>query len=135
MKAVRIYTVVKEDGEVSATGLPFRKGQRVEVIILAEESFAHRDAPTLVPTTAGILVGLWAWLNDVPPQSVNGQYPSVSVVAQLTRECLGVVTPVKRWLAGRLSIGIRIWLQGGADHGDIPAPRPGLEPYPMLSKD
>ncbi|MHC4715876.1 MAG: RNA polymerase sigma factor [Planctomycetota bacterium] len=95
-------------------------------------SFAPRDDPGRIPTTAAYLVGLWAWLKDVPADVVASAYSSVSVVAEDTRRQLGEMTPVKRWLAGRLFVGIRIWLQE-FDHGDLKPPAPALDTYPALT--
>jgi hypothetical protein len=38
MEAVRYYTVVEKDGEISMTDLPCKKGQYVEMILLMEIS-------------------------------------------------------------------------------------------------
>jgi hypothetical protein len=95
-------------------------------------AFAHRDDPLCIPTTAGVSVGLWAWLEDVPAKDASGDYPEVAWVAYKVRQELGDMTPVKRWLAGRLLVGVRIWLQE-YDHGDLAPPRPALERYPKLS--
>ena len=85
-----------------------------------------------VSTSCAILVGLWAWLNDVHPKTVEARYPALAPLAQRVRQELGELTPVKRWLAGRLFVGIRIWLQE-FDHGDIKQPRPAIDPYPALT--
>ena len=34
MEAVRLNTVIKKDGEISMRGLPFKKGDRIEMILL-----------------------------------------------------------------------------------------------------
>ncbi len=97
-------------------------------------SFADRADPLRIPTTAGVLVGLWAWLRDVPAAEVASAYPKAAPVAERVRQRLGEVTPVKRWLAGRLFVGVRIWLQE-YDHGDLAPPEPALTAYPALSAD
>jgi hypothetical protein len=97
-------------------------------------AFAHRDDPLRIPTTAGVLVGLWAWLKAVPTGSVASAYPEIASLAERVRHQLGDMTPVKRWLAGRLFVGVRIWLQEH-DHGDLAPPHPALETYPTLGTD
>jgi hypothetical protein len=95
-------------------------------------AFAYRDDPARVATTCAILAGMWAWLCKVPTDVVKATYPSLALVAERVRNDLKETTPVKRWLAGRLFVGIRIWLEE-FDHGDIKQPRPAMEPYPTLS--
>jgi RNA polymerase sigma-70 factor (ECF subfamily) len=95
-------------------------------------AFAYRDDPLRVPTTCGILVGTWAWLKDISPDIVKSTYPTFAPLATHVRDELGKMTPVKRWLAGRLFVGIRIWLQE-VDHGDIKPPRPAMDVYPTLA--
>ena len=94
--------------------------------------FADRADPLRIPTTAGVLVGLWAWLREVPSAEVSLAYPEVAPVAARARQQLGEPTPVKRWLAGRLFVGIRIWLQE-YDHGDLVPTEPALPTYPTLN--
>jgi hypothetical protein len=94
-------------------------------------AFADRADPLRIPTTAGVLVGLWAWLNDVPADDVASTYPKVASLAERVRGQLGEMTPVKRWLAGRLFVGVRIWLEE-YDHGDLAPPEPALVTYPTL---
>lgn len=36
MNAIRLYEVLERDGELLVTGLPCRKGQRVELIVLSD---------------------------------------------------------------------------------------------------
>ena len=43
MHAHRIETIVGEDGHLSLDGLPFKKGQRVEVIVLDAAAPERRD--------------------------------------------------------------------------------------------
>jgi hypothetical protein len=96
-------------------------------------AFVYRDDPLRVPTTCAILVGLWAWLREVPNDAVASAYPTLAATASRIRDQLGEMTSVKRWLAGRLFVGIRIWLQE-VDHGDIRQPRPAIDTYPTLSE-
>lgn len=95
-------------------------------------AFVYRDDPLRVPTTSAILVGLWSWLKDIPSETVEARYPTLAPLAERVRQQLAEITPPKRWLAGRLFVGIRIWLQE-LDHGDIKQPLPAVDPYPTLS--
>jgi len=36
MEAIKYHTTVERDGEIRLTGVPLRKGQRVEMIVLVE---------------------------------------------------------------------------------------------------
>jgi hypothetical protein len=36
MEALKYNTIIKKDGEISLSGVPFKKGQKVEMIILLE---------------------------------------------------------------------------------------------------
>lgn len=96
-------------------------------------AFADRADPLRIPTTAGVLVGLWAWLTDVPADEVASIYPEVTAPAERVRQQLGEMTPVKRWLAGRLFVGVRLWLEKH-DHGDLAPPAPALSTYPTLGR-
>jgi len=71
-------------------------------------AFVYRDA-LRVSTTCFILTGLWAWLMDIPSKTVEARCPALAPLAQRVRRELGRLTPVKRWLAGRLFVGIRTW--------------------------
>ena len=42
MEALKYKTVVKNDGEIKLSGVPFKKGQEVEMIILIENPAAKR---------------------------------------------------------------------------------------------
>jgi hypothetical protein len=95
-------------------------------------AFAGRDDPLRIPTTAGILVGLWAWLDQVPSQIVTSRYPAHALLGAEVRRRLGERTPAKQWLAGRLFVGVRLWL-AEYDHGDLKPARPALEAYPCLA--
>lgn len=66
MEAVRLQKVIEKDGELLLTELPCKKGQRVEVIVLAEPPVS----PQLPRLTAKQLlesgvVGLWQDREDI----------------------------------------------------------------------
>ena len=43
MEALKYKTIVKNDGVINLTGVPFKKGQEVEMIILIETPAAKRE--------------------------------------------------------------------------------------------
>ena len=66
MEAVRLHKVVDRDGEISAEGLPCKKGQSVEMILL----FDPEATPTCSHLTARQLIesgiaGLWKDREDI----------------------------------------------------------------------
>jgi hypothetical protein len=70
MEAVQVKQVITKDGEVMLTGLPFKKGQAVEVIIFAQPT----TSPSHPRLTVGHLrksglVGLWKDRDDIGDSS------------------------------------------------------------------
>ena len=70
MDALRIHKVVERDGEVLVTGLPYKKGQHIELILLAEAS----TTPDSTNLTARQLLksglaGLWKNRKDIKDSS------------------------------------------------------------------
>jgi hypothetical protein len=66
MEAIRVQKVIEKDGEVSVTGLPFKKGQRVEMILLSESSETlKRPALTARDLLQSGLIGLWKDREDI----------------------------------------------------------------------
>lgn len=45
MQAHRIETTISQDGKLSIKGIPFRKGDKVEVIVLPQEKKSTDDYP------------------------------------------------------------------------------------------
>jgi len=66
MNAIRVYTTVEQDGEIRVENLPLKKGQRVEVILLAEHP---SNGAVEMLTAHGLLeseiVGLWQDRTDI----------------------------------------------------------------------
>jgi hypothetical protein len=66
MNAIRIHTTVEQDGEIHVANLPLKKGQHIEVILLAENT---SDSPTEFLTAQGLLeseiVGMWRDRSDI----------------------------------------------------------------------
>ena len=70
MKALRIEKTLKNDGELALSGLPFKRGEKVDVIIRAKSC----EKPELRGVTAADLlnsglVGLWADRDDIGDSS------------------------------------------------------------------
>ena len=59
MQAIRILETVKKDGELKMFGLPLRKGQRVEMIVMTEPLIAESIGATAQNLLKSKLVGLW----------------------------------------------------------------------------
>jgi len=66
MEAIRLHKIVEKDGEILVKGLPYRKGQCVEVILLPESSATstkrHLTASRLLHSG---LIGLWEDREDI----------------------------------------------------------------------
>jgi hypothetical protein len=66
MEAIRLHKIVEKDGEIFATGLPCKKGQRVEIILLIEPSgISETHYPTARQLLESGLIGLWEDRNDI----------------------------------------------------------------------
>jgi hypothetical protein len=63
MSALRIHTIVKKDGEISMIGLPFKKGQSVDLILLPESS--ESTTLTARQLLQSGLIGLWKDREDI----------------------------------------------------------------------
>jgi hypothetical protein len=66
MEAIRFQKVVEKDGEILMTGLPCKKGQRVEMIVLIEPpAIPKRPRMTARQLLDSGLVGLWRNRKDI----------------------------------------------------------------------
>ena len=70
LQAIRVHATIENDGELRLSGLPFKKGEEVELILLNE----HLASPLRTVMTARQLlesgiVGLWADRTDVTDSS------------------------------------------------------------------
>lgn len=66
MEAIRIRKIAEKDGEILLTGLPCKKGQYVEMIVLIEP-LDMRKHPTLTARRLlhSGLIGLWKDRTDI----------------------------------------------------------------------
>ena len=70
IKTIRIEKTLEKDGEIVLSGLPFKRGEKVEVIVWVKSS----EKPELRGMTAADLlnsglVGLWADRDDIGDSS------------------------------------------------------------------
>jgi len=68
MEAVRLEQRLKEGGEIVITGLPSRRGQWVEVIVLPQPQIQTTEArphPTVGQLRRSGLIGLWKDRTDI----------------------------------------------------------------------
>jgi hypothetical protein len=66
MEAIRLQRALEKDGEIFLTGLPYKKGQYIEMILLADPSIAHsRPRLTARQLLHSELIGLWEDRNDI----------------------------------------------------------------------
>jgi hypothetical protein len=59
MQAIKILEIVKKDGELKMSGLPLRKGQRVEMIVMTEPLITEFIGATAQNLLKSKIVGLW----------------------------------------------------------------------------
>lgn len=71
MDAIRVQQVVTKDGEVLVTGLPYKKGQFVEIILLPEPlKLFSRVGLTAPRLRQSGLIGLWKDREDIQDSAV-----------------------------------------------------------------
>jgi len=66
MSAIRIEKILEKDGEIVLTGLPFRKGEHVELTVTTEPT--QTAAPATIKASALLhskLIGLWKDRTDI----------------------------------------------------------------------
>lgn len=70
MEAIRIEKTLEKDGEIILKGLPYRKGQKVELIVFSgtSEETKPRGIPASELLKSG-LVGLWKDREDIGDSS------------------------------------------------------------------
>ncbi len=66
MQAMRLCKVVEKDGEIVVTGLPCKKGQQIEMILLIKPSAGPKRPPlTARRLLESELIGLWKDRKDI----------------------------------------------------------------------
>ena len=70
MEAVRRHAVVDKDGQVRIDGLPYKKGDKIEVILLKEKRGGRpHGGMTARELVNSPLVGIWADREDITDSS------------------------------------------------------------------
>jgi hypothetical protein len=70
MEAVQVKQVITKDGEVLLTGLPFKKGQAVDIIVFAQPAPSQpHERLTVGRLRQSGLIGLWQDRNDIGDSS------------------------------------------------------------------
>jgi hypothetical protein len=70
MEAIRMQKAVEKDGEIFLTGLPYKKGQFVEMILLSDNSTAlNLSRLTARQLLQSELIGLWEDRDDIEDSS------------------------------------------------------------------
>ncbi len=70
MEAIQVKQVITKDGEVLLTGLPFKKGQAIEIIVFAQPAASPpRFCLTVGRLRQSGLVGLWKDRDDIGDSS------------------------------------------------------------------
>ncbi len=59
MEAYRAFTTVFKNGEILITGAPFKKGQKVEMIVLPQDETAEKKILTGKELAVSEFVGIW----------------------------------------------------------------------------
>jgi hypothetical protein len=71
MEALQLLKKLKKDGEVLITGLPYKKGQSVEIIVLPQSVEKEpRNRLTVGRFRKSGLIGLWKDRDDIGNSSV-----------------------------------------------------------------
>ena len=66
MKTIHLQQTVKKDGEIHVNGLPFKKGERIELIVQSESSAKkEKHYMTAKELLNSDLVGLWENRKDI----------------------------------------------------------------------
>ncbi|MBM4423278.1 MAG: hypothetical protein FJ030_07785 [Chloroflexi bacterium] len=65
MEAIRLNMVIKKDGEITMTGLPYKKGERVEMILLAQPKMQAAIPLMARQLRRSGLIGLWKNRADI----------------------------------------------------------------------
>jgi len=74
MEAIRREEAITKDGQIHITGLPYRRGDVVEIIILPHVGKAEvQPRLTVRQLRQSGLIGLWKDRNDVEDSSIYAQ--------------------------------------------------------------
>jgi len=66
MEAIRIQKIITKDGEVHIKGLPFKKGEQIEMLLLPEsENIKNNNRLTARNMLNSKLIGIWKDRKDI----------------------------------------------------------------------
>jgi len=89
MEAVRVEQVVVKDGEVVITGLPYKTGQVVEVIVLPQpQKTVRRSHLTVRQLRQSGLIGLWKDRADIEDSAAYARRLREQVQSEKVAACL-----------------------------------------------
>ena len=92
MEAVQVQQVIARDGEILVTGLPYKRGQVVEIIVIPQPIPPQPSARlTVGRLRRSRLIGLWQDRDDIGDSSVYGPIP-LGMCVRGVRGPSGVVT-------------------------------------------
>lgn len=75
MEAICLHKLVEKDGEICATGLPCKKGQHIEMILLMESSsLPRRPRLTARQLLSSELIGIWKDRNDIKDSTAYARH-------------------------------------------------------------
>ena len=83
MEALRVEQVLERDGELDVRGLPYKKGQRVEIIVLPQPVKRKRPRLTVGQFRQSGLIGVWKDRDDI--QDSSGYARKLREQAQVRR--------------------------------------------------
>ena len=70
MEALRIEQIFEKDGEIEVTGLPYKKGQYIEIILIPKPTRKKRPRLTVGRFRQSGLIGIWKDRDDIQNSSV-----------------------------------------------------------------
>ncbi len=69
MEAIRIQQTMAKDGEIAVSGLPYKKGQSVEITVLPQMFNMSRTPLTVRWFRQSGLIGMWKDRDDIQDSS------------------------------------------------------------------
>ena len=66
MDEIHVRQTIEKDGELTVSGLPYRKGQHVEVTLMIQPVSTPRMRLTASELLDSELIGLWSERTDIP---------------------------------------------------------------------
>lgn len=70
MEALRVEQIFERDGEIEVTGLPYKKGQCIEIILIPQPTRRKRPRLTVGQFRQSGLIGIWKDRDDIQNSSV-----------------------------------------------------------------